>query len=394
MSLRSRVFLAIAAVVAVVAVAAAAVTLTAPGTASGPELSGSTPLPAGTATPVAAPTLAESADTFLADWVEGGRVVRHDQGGDTVSEGQAYGLLIALAAGDKNAFAGIWTWTSEHLVRPDGLLAWRWADGAVVDAEPASDADVDAARALVLAGEKWGDPSFTRAGVTLATDVASALTVQTQLGRILVPGLWAAKADPYQYNPSYASPVAFAVLGRATGDPRWAELAAGSAAVTGRILERSALPPDWAQVHGDGTVEPMPGAAGAGQSVRYGYDAARLAVRYAESCRPGDTALAAKLAPPLERSDPLAAELDLGGAPLAPSTHPLGYAARAAARASAGDRRGAAADLTRARTAAVTSPTYYGAAWAVLGTAALESDVLGGCPPLARPAASANGASS
>ena len=38
---------------------------------------------------------------FLDEYVEpDGRVVRHDEGGDVVSEGQAYGMLIAVAVGD------------------------------------------------------------------------------------------------------------------------------------------------------------------------------------------------------------------------------------------------------------------------------------------------------
>ena len=39
---------------------------------------------------------ARAADRFLAGYVTGdGRVIRRDQGGDIVSEGQAYGMLIA-----------------------------------------------------------------------------------------------------------------------------------------------------------------------------------------------------------------------------------------------------------------------------------------------------------
>ena len=39
---------------------------------------------------------------FLDDYVEpDGRVVRRDEGGDVVSEGQAYGMLIAVAVGDE-----------------------------------------------------------------------------------------------------------------------------------------------------------------------------------------------------------------------------------------------------------------------------------------------------
>jgi endoglucanase len=54
-----------------------------------------------------------------------GRVSRHDQGGDTVSEGQAYALLLAAATRDEQRFEALWRWTRENLQRDDGLLAWR-----------------------------------------------------------------------------------------------------------------------------------------------------------------------------------------------------------------------------------------------------------------------------
>ncbi|WP_285036627.1 glycosyl hydrolase family 8 [Plantibacter sp. ME-Dv--P-095] len=330
----------------------------------------------------------QAAEAFLADWVDDGRVVRRDQGDDTVSEGQAYGLLIAAGVGDKKAFTGIWDWTEANLQRPDGLLAWRWSDGEVVDEEPASDGDLDAARALVIAGKRFDEPRFTDAGVKLAGVIADRMTVETAAGRILLPGTWAAATEPYAYNPSYASPVAFSVLGAATGDPRWAELQAGSAAVTSALLDESPLPPDWAQVHADGTVDAMPGAAGTGQSVRYGYDAARLPIRYAESCVPADQATAARLVSTLARSKELRAETDLGGSPLTSDQHPLALEARAAARAAVGNLPEAADDLRAADELAQEVPSYFGAAWAALAPMMLTTDDLDGCPPLM------NGASS
>jgi endo-1,4-beta-D-glucanase Y len=73
---------------------------------------------------VAAPS--DPAERFLDRYVEDdGRVVRHDQGGDTVSEGQAYALLLAVAADDEERFARVWRWTDANLRRHDGLLAWR-----------------------------------------------------------------------------------------------------------------------------------------------------------------------------------------------------------------------------------------------------------------------------
>lgn len=89
-----------------------------------------------------------AADRFLDRYVDGeGRVVRHDQGGDTVSEGQAYALLLAAALGDRRRFALVWRWTRERLQRPDGLLSFLWRDGKVEDPQAAADADLDAARA-------------------------------------------------------------------------------------------------------------------------------------------------------------------------------------------------------------------------------------------------------
>src|SRR5439155_5561670 len=79
-----------------------------------------------------------------------GRVLRHDQGGDVVSEGQAYALLLAQVAGDRARFDAVWTWTDAHLTRADGLLSWHaGSDGSVLDTNSAADADVFAAWALV-----------------------------------------------------------------------------------------------------------------------------------------------------------------------------------------------------------------------------------------------------
>jgi len=350
------------------------------------------------------PTADQLGETFLAHWVDDGRVVRRDQGSDTVSEGQAYGLLLAAAVGDENSFDAIWRWTQDELVRPDGLLSWQWSEGAVVDAEPASDADLDTARALVTAGQVFDRPELTEAGNALGTVILDELTVETAAGRILLPGLWAATSEPYSYNPSYASPVAFAVLGRSSGDPRWQQLADGSRAVTTALLVKSDLPSDWAQVHADGTVDAMPGpgggavgpgavgaadAASAAVDVEYSYDAARLPIRYAESCDPGDAALAAQLLPALSRGRVVAAQLDLGGTPVTGDEHPIGYAARAASYAAAGDLAEGQADLVTTDAVDARTSTYYGAAWSALAAQMLTTDRLGGCAPLGAEAVAA-----
>jgi endo-1,4-beta-D-glucanase Y len=327
--------------------------------------------------------LQSASQGFLSAWVDpDGRVVRRDQGGDTVSEGQAYGMLIALAVGDEEKFTSIWAWTEQNLLTPDGLLAWRWQDGAVVDQGPAADADVDVARALVLAGSTFDRPELTEAGNALAGRVMDRLSVPTTAGRILLPGLWTAEGPDHIYNPSYASPAAFSILAESTGDPRWTEVAAGSLAVSDALLQKSPLPPDWAQVRADGVVTAMPGPAGLGPEVRYSYDATRFPIRFAESCIAAEREFAGRLAPTLNASDPLLTTLDLGGTAMGSDQNPIAYVARASARAVAGNTSGSRADLARADDMNALYPSYYGAAWTALGHILLDSPVLGGCPAL------------
>lgn len=355
-----------------------------PGTDGGAASAAGTPQPGSTAPVLRELSAQEAGQQFLDGYVDAdGRVVRHDQGGDTVSEGQAYAMLVAVALGDQARFTSVWSWTKTNLTRDDGLLSWRWADGQVVDASSASDADLDAARALVLAGERFGDTTLTADGIALGKAVLDHETVTTDLGRILVAGNWATQ-DPYAYNPSYASPAATALLATASSDKRWAQLDTGTRAVTTAVLDQTDLPPDWAQVHDDGRVEPMPGAAGRGnEGVRYGYDATRTPLRFAESCAPEDVALAARMTTALNRFPGDAASRDLGGSPLTTDQSVVAAAAKAAALAASGDTAGAEAQLVVADHLQQQGPTYYGGAWDALGRLMLTDGALGGCPPVA-----------
>ncbi|MBG6184075.1 endoglucanase [Arthrobacter sp. CAN_A214] len=291
-------------------------------------------------------------------------------------------MLIALGMEDEKQFDSIWSWTEENILSSNGLLAWRWNDGMIVDQGPAADADLDAARALIQAGEHFDRPDLTDDGNLLASKIMDQLSAVVPDGRVLLPGLWATKGPDYIYNPSYASPGAFTILAESTGDPRWEELLAGSHAVTAVLLTESPLPPDWAQIKADGNITAMPGPEGTGPSARYSYDATRLPIRYAESCNTKDVALAASLAPTLDRANPLLTTLDLGGTSLESDQNPVAYAARASARAAAGNISASRADLQRADDLDVLYPSYYGSAWAALGRIMLDSTILGGCPAL------------
>lgn len=336
-----------------------------------PAAASSAPTAGGRPTGPVVPAGADPGARFLDAYVEeDGRVVRRDQGGDTVSEGQAYAMLLAVAGRDERTFDRVWAWTQEHLERPDGLLSWTWRDGAVVDPNSASDADVDAAHALVVAGRVFDRPELTAQGESLGRAVLEHETRTTPLGRVLVAGQWAA-TEPLQVNPSYGSPTAYRVLGAATGDPRWRELAEGDRAVVERLLDRAPLPPDWAQVRPDGTVEAMPPPGGG--AVDYGLDAQRIAVRYGASCAPTDRAVTDRIG----RSLPTAAgevrgRYDLGGGPRVDWQHPMSLVATAAFSDVDGRSAATRALLDAAADLDVRASTYYGAAWSALGEVFLE----------------------
>jgi endo-1,4-beta-D-glucanase Y len=291
---------------------------------------------------------------FLDRYEDDGRVVRHDEGGDTVSEGQAYAMLLAAAHGDEERFERVWTWTREHLQRPDGLLSWHWADGRVVDPQPAADADLDAARALLVAAERFDEPRYAAEGRALGRAVAEHETASD----VLVAGPWARRDGAV--NPSYWSPRAYALLGLD-------ELAASSRRLTD-ALTRDALPPDWAKVRPWG-VEP---------DGRYGYDAVRVPLRLAESCDPADRELAARLWP-LLRERPGAARRALDGEPLTEDESAAALAGAAAAAHAAGDAAASRALLDRAEALDDAHPSYYGAAVTALARTMLETDGLGTC---------------
>ena len=320
----------------------------------------------------------ESAAEFLDRYVDpDGRVVRRDQGGDTVSEGQAYGLLLAQVAGDSDAVGRIWEWTAEHIQRPDGLLSFRADAERVLDDEAASDADVLAAWALLRAGDEHRD-----AGLRLADAVLSHEVVEVPgVGPVLAAGPWAV-GSPATLNPSYWAPGVFDDLARRTGEARWGQLADTALVLAESLTDGGRLlPPDWARVDG-ADVTPSPAPGGAVPDVRYGLDAQRLLVWLAGGCDPAGQDLAAgawELLEQPERSDALALRPD--GTILDDQDGALPLVASAAAAAAAGVTADRDRLLDDAAEVSAAYPSYYQDAWAVLGPVLLTTDLLTPCEP-------------
>ena len=335
---------------------------------------------------------------FLDSYVEpDGRAVRRDDGGDVVSEGQAYAMLIAVALGDEGRFRSVWSWTKTHLLRPDGVLSWRWLNGTVSDANSAADADLDAARALLIAGQRFGAPDLTTDGQQMGAAVLAVetVTVGTKTvspdnpppppgwgvagtGRVLIAGNWST-AVPYAINPGYFSPRAEQDLLAASSDRRWSELTRTQRIISWLLIGTGLLPPDWARVDAvGGAVASGPVTGGPTQ---FGLDAARFPVRMAESCDAADRALAAAMRPALDTPGNLPGIRQLDGTPAAEWQHPIALVAAAATNHAVGDLVSAARQLDAAAAVQQQYPTYYGAAWLALGRIMLDTSLLGDCQP-------------
>ncbi|HEX2378773.1 MAG TPA: glycosyl hydrolase family 8 [Gaiellales bacterium] len=311
-----------------------------------------------------APPVPTAAAGFLARYVtHDGRVIRRDQGGDIVSEGQAYAMLLAEAAGRPERTRAVWSWTAAHLRRPDGLFAWHaTGSGRVEDPQSATDADVLIAYALLRYTGPGADELRSEGRRTAAAVLTNEAVTLPGGAPLLVAGPWAASASPPVVNPSYLMPGVFDALGRLTGDDRWTRAAAAAVAAIHELTDGGRrLPTDWAVLSG-GRLVAAP-APGGGTAAGYGQDAARLPVWFATACDPGARRIAASWwRDGLSAGDPA-------------GVSPLGLIARSAAAAAAGARPVAGRLRRRAAALAARAPTYYGDAWAALGPALLDGSI-------------------
>jgi endoglucanase len=288
----------------------------------------------GSSLPTPKQTSADASRRFLDRYVaRDGRVRRIDQGDDTVGEGQAYGMLIAAAIGDQRRFDSIWGWTKDNLRRPDGLISFLWRKGRIVDPQAASDADVDAARALLVASCRFTRPGLRQEALALGRAVLAHETAQLQGGPVLTAGPWA-NQEPITLNPSYFSPATFAALRTASGDGRWGGLSVTSHAVADSLIRRrTPLPPDWARIEG-GRLMPIGAPDKPDAPPRFSFDAFRTLVRLAEDPDPKGREIAARAWRVFKRADPdgkVPVERALSGRPVGSTIHPVVLIAAAGA---------------------------------------------------------------
>nr|AJD73979.1 putative cellulase [uncultured microorganism] len=188
-----------------------------------------------------------------------GRVVDRLQQNSSHSEGQGYGMVLAVEFDDREAFAAMFDWTERHLaLRSDALLAWRYLPDAgerVPDRNNASDGDLFYAWALMRAARRFTDRRY----LERATDIAQALAAhcirpspEDPARLLLLPAVQGFVHDRrVTVNPSYLMPLAMNELAAATGVQELAQCARDGEALLARLAQ-DGLVPDWVAISPDG----------------------------------------------------------------------------------------------------------------------------------------------
>lgn len=220
-----------------------------------------------------------------------GRVIDWESEGRTVSEGQAYAMLRAVWADDPETFDKTLTWAEENLQRwqgqrrEDQLWAWKWGQQpdqswGTLDINFASDADVDAIAALILASRRWNRPEYLTLARAKLEDLWQQAVIHETDTAYLLPGpaeAFRPQPDLLILNPSYLFPSAFRLFAQVDPDRDWMSLVEGSYTLLNNsaVLSTVGLPSDWVVVNiRTHSVQPLLDQGGL--SSQYGFDAYRV----------------------------------------------------------------------------------------------------------------------
>ncbi len=197
-----------------------------------------------------------------------GRVIDSANGMISHSEGQGYGMLLAVAANDRDSFDRMWNWTRANLmVRDDQLIAWRWEPGQrppVADMNNATDGDILVSWALTEAAELWAELSYRVAARRIAVEVGrKTILFKQKPGSLILPAVAGFSAEERSDGPvinlSYYVFPAFARLPLVAPEYDWSGLSqAGLDIARQARFGKSQLPTEWISIR-DGKVKPATG---------------------------------------------------------------------------------------------------------------------------------------
>jgi endoglucanase len=195
------------------------------------------------------------------------RVIDHDAGDRTTSEGQAYGMFFSLVANDRSHFDRLLRWTEQNLAGGDlseNLPAWLWGHSSnnqwgVLDKNSASDADLWMAYTLLEAGKAWNEPRYTKIGTAMARHIAEREIADVPgLGTAVLPGPTGFQhGNSYRLNASYVPLQLVVGLIHLMPDGPWEKVAATQPVIVSNSAPHGFVS-DWTEVKTDTRAQASP----------------------------------------------------------------------------------------------------------------------------------------
>lgn len=182
-----------------------------------------------------------------------GRVVDFYQEQGSHSEGQGYGLLLAVAHDDRQTFQSIWNWTKTNLrVRHDSLFSWGWGkrpNGSwdIIDYNNATDGDILIAFALLKGHQKWHDVEYRAEALKTVAEMRTKLALNWHGKTVLLPSYYGfAVPVGIVLNPSYLVFPAYRLFAAFDDRAFWDKANKDAYYIISKsYFGEHPLPPDW-----------------------------------------------------------------------------------------------------------------------------------------------------
>ena len=124
--------------------------------------------------------LVSAYNQWKSTFVSGDKVIRPENQNDTISDGIANGMLIAVNMNDQALFDSLYGFWKDHPASTTSLMTWcapggrpdggGWGTACLVSGGSATGADEDAAYALLMADKAWGG-SYKADALTMINDI-------------------------------------------------------------------------------------------------------------------------------------------------------------------------------------------------------------------------------
>ncbi len=202
-----------------------------------------------------------------------GKVVRPENGGDTVSEAIGYGMLIGVFMNDQPMFDSLWSYAKGKF-NPNHLMQWCQGTGQTnscnTSTSSATDGDEDMAYALLMASKQWSGGSYA----SDATALIGNIFAHEVSGNILLAGDSFGSGGPNQLDPSYFAPSYYRAFASVDSSHDWMGVLNECYTILAAASGTYGLVPNWVSQNGTGT-----GAVDSTHGIYFGYDACRTPFR-------------------------------------------------------------------------------------------------------------------